>query len=151
MTAERFSLDTNILVYAADRLAGDKHQRAVDLLYAAAALDCVLTVQCLAEFFRVVTRKNTLPVKTAVALIEDWRIQFPVAAADGAALSAAIEQVARGHLAFWDALLLETARTAGCQILLSEDFQQGRSYGGVVVLDPLRAPVPARLARLLGR
>jgi predicted nucleic acid-binding protein len=151
MTAERFSLDTNILVYAADKLAGDKHHRAVDLLFAAAALDCVLTVQCLAEFFHAVTRKAALPVRAAAALVEDWRIQFPVVAADGAALSAALDQVARRRLGFWDALLLETARAAGCKILLSEDFQHGRSYGGLLVLDPLRVPVPAQLARLLSR
>ena len=151
MTADRFSLDSNVLVYAADKLAGDKHQRAVDLLFAIAVLDCVLTVQCLAEFFHVVTRKATLPVKVAAALVEGWRIQFPVVAADGAVLSAALDQVARRHLGFWDALLLETARAAGCGILLSEDFQHGRNYGGLLVLDPLRVPVPARVTQLLGR
>ena len=51
MTAERFSVDTNILVYAADAKAGAKHERAVALLHAAAGADCVLTVQALAEFF----------------------------------------------------------------------------------------------------
>ena len=150
MTAERFSIDTNLLVYAADSKAGAKHEHAVALLHAAAGADCVLTVQALAEFFHAVTRRAGMPVKAAAALVEDWRIQFPVVGAEGPQLSAALAQVTRHRLAFWDALLLETARAAGCRVLLSEDFQHGRSYGGVVVLDPLREPASARLQRLLG-
>ena len=44
MTAERFSVDTNILVYAADAKAGAKHERAVALLHAAATAVCVPTM-----------------------------------------------------------------------------------------------------------
>ena len=146
----RFSIDTNILVYAADTGAGAKHARAVALLHDAAAADCVLTVQALAEFFHAVTRKAGMPVKAAVTLVEDWRIQFPVAVAEGPQLSAALVQVTRHRLAFWDALLLETARAAGCQVLLSEDFQHGRSYGGLVVLDPFHAAAAERIQRLFG-
>jgi predicted nucleic acid-binding protein len=150
MTAERFSIDTNLLVYAADASAGVKHEQAVALLHAAVAADCILTVQALAEFFHAVTRRAGMPVKAAAALVEDWRVQFPIVGAEAAHLSAALAQVTRHHLAFWDALLLETARAAGCRVLLSEDFQHGRSYGGLVVLDPLREPSSARLQRLLG-
>jgi predicted nucleic acid-binding protein len=150
MMAERFSIDTSLLVYAADAKAGTKHEQAVALLHAAAAADCVLTVQALAEFFHAVTRGAGMPVKAAAALVEDWRIQFPVVGSEGPQLSAALTQVTRHRLAFWDALLLETVRAAGCRVLLSADFQHGHSYGGLVVLDPLREPAGARLQRLLG-
>lgn len=147
---ERFSIDTNILVYAADAAAGAKHERAVTLLHDAAAADCVLTVQALAEFFHAVTRKGGMPAKTAAALVEDWRIQFPVSGADGPQLAAALAQATRQRLTFWDALLLETARAAGCRILLSEDFQHGRDHGGLVVLDPFLSAAAPRVQRLLG-
>ena len=58
MMAERFSLDTDILVFAADSKAWAKHARAVALLHGAAAADCVLTVQVLAEFFHAVTHSG---------------------------------------------------------------------------------------------
>ena len=32
MSAERYSIDTNILVYAVDRREGDKHLRALDII-----------------------------------------------------------------------------------------------------------------------
>ena len=149
MTAERFSLDTNILVYAADRSAGAKHEGAIRLLHAAAACDCHLTLQALAEFYHAVTRRGGMPAEAAAAIVEDWMIKFPVVAAEAAQFTAALKQVAAHRLAFWDALLLETARAAGCSVLLSEDFQHGRSYGGLLVLDPFRHPAPARLQRLL--
>ena len=148
MTIERFSIDTGILIHAADNTAGAKHERAVALLHAAAAADCLLTVQSLAEFHHAVTRRGGMPAKAATALVEDWLAQFPIAVAEAGELSAAAKQVARYRFGFWDALLLETVRAAGCRILLSEDFQHGRDYAGVLVLDPLRRPVPARLQPL---
>jgi|SRR6516225_10119010 len=149
MMAERFSLDTDILVSAADSKAGAKHARAVALLHGAAAADCILTVQVLAEFFHVATRGG-VPAKAAAALVEDWRIQFPVVGAEAPELAAAIGQAARRQAAFWDGLLLETLRAAGCRILLSGAFQHGRSYGGLLVLDPFHAAASRRLQRLLG-
>ena len=149
MMAERFSLDTDILVLAADSKAGAKHARAVALLHGAAAADCILTVQVLAEFFHVVTRGG-VPAKAAAALVEDWRIQFPVVAAEAPQLSAAIDQAVRRRAPLWDGLLLETLRAAGCRILLSGAFRHSSSYCGLVVLDPFHAAASQRLQRLLG-
>jgi predicted nucleic acid-binding protein len=149
MMAERFSLDTDILVAAADSKAGAKHARAVALLHGAAAADCILTVQVLAEFFHAVTRAG-MPAKAAAALVADWRILFPVVAAEGPQLAAAIDQAARRRASFWDGLLLETLRAAGCRVLLSGAFPHGRSYGGLLVLDPFHAAASQRLQRLLG-
>ena len=72
MSGERFTLDTNILVYAADHLAGAKHELAIELMDRAMARDCVLTVQSLAEFYHAATRKGIVPVREAAGLIRDW-------------------------------------------------------------------------------
>ncbi|MBM3569407.1 MAG: PIN domain-containing protein [Alphaproteobacteria bacterium] len=57
---EFFSLDTNILVYAADSLSGERHRRACDVIDRAARGPCLLAVQALAEFVRATTRKGLL-------------------------------------------------------------------------------------------
>ena len=44
-------LDANVLVYAADRTAGERHERTLHILDRAARRDCVLTLQALGEFF----------------------------------------------------------------------------------------------------
>lgn len=146
----RFSLDTNILVYAVDRDAGERHERSRVLLAQVARADCVLTVQALAEFFHATTRKNLLAPAGAGAFVRGWLDVFRVAVADGASVIEAMDAVAEHRLSFWDAMLWATARQAGCSAILSEDMQDGRRLGGVEFVNPLPDGATARLDRLLG-
>ena len=75
MTATRlwFTFDTNILVYAADRTAGRRHDVAKDLLGRARESNCVLTLQGLSEFFFAATRKGKLSLAEATALTNAWQ------------------------------------------------------------------------------
>jgi len=150
MTANlRFTLDTNILVYATDSNAGLRHRKAQTLIRRAADSDCILLLQALAEFCRVAIGKSGLAIKDAGRIVQAWRDVFPVYCADAAALVDAMEAVDVHNLAFWDAMLWATARRAGCRAVLSEDFQDGRELGGVVFLNPLAAPSSPLLDDLL--
>ena len=40
----------------------------------------------------------------------------------------------------WDALIVETARDAGCDVLLSEDMQHGFYWGGLTIINPFKLP-----------
>lgn len=146
----RFSLDTNILVYAVDRESGERHDRSRALLGRAARRDCILTVQALAEFFHATTRKNLLPLARASAFVRNWLDVFQVASADTVALVDAMDAVAEHRLSFWDAMLWATARQSGCSAILTEDMQDGRRLGGVEVINPFTADSAARLEPLLG-
>jgi predicted nucleic acid-binding protein len=42
----------------------------------------------------------------------------------------------QAKLDYWDGLILATAEQAGCHYLLSEDFQPGKHYGTVTVVNP---------------
>ena len=145
----RFSLDTNILVYAVDRDAGERHDRSRALLGRAARCDCVLTVQALAEFFHATTRKNLLPFPRAGAFVRSWLDVFQIASADTAALVDAMDAVEEHRLSFWDAMLWATARQSGCSALLSEDMQDGRRLSGVEIINPFTADAADRLGPLL--
>ena len=125
----RFSLDTNILIYAVDRDAGERHKRAKEIVARAALHDCVLTVQALAEFFHATTRKNLLALSHAGTFVRDWIDVFRVVSATDTAFLNAIEGVEEHRLAFWDALLWATARQSGCSALISEDMQDGSPPG----------------------
>ena len=135
----RVSFDTNILVYAADLRAGPKHRPAVELMHRARGRDCVLCLQSLAEFFHAVTRKGVMTANEAQRLIDEWRAVFPVRAASEQNLAEAMKAHRRHGFPFWDAMLWATAHEAGCRILLSEDFQDGRVVGGLRFVDPFRA------------
>jgi predicted nucleic acid-binding protein len=39
---------------------------------------------------------------------------------------------------FWDALVLASANAAGCGLFLSEDLNDGQTYGSVKVINPFR-------------
>ena len=150
MTARaRFSLDTNILVYAVDRDSGERHRRSVELVGRAARRDCVLTLQALAEFFHATTRKALLTPSHAGDFVRDWLEVFEVAAANESALVDAMNAVDEHRLSFWDALLWATARQAGCSAVVTEDMQHGRRLGGVAFIDPFAADAATLMAPML--
>lgn len=90
----RFTLDTNILVYAVDRAAGKRHNQAVALIHRLPGRDCVLTLQSLAELFCTLTSaKQGIPPARAADIVQQWRDKLPVVAADNAYLTDAINAV----------------------------------------------------------
>ncbi len=140
----RVSFDTNILVYAADISAGAKHAHALELLDRAERADVILVLQSLAEFFHATTRRKLLSHGAATQFIVDWSAVFPVIAAAPVDLSGAINAVSQAGLSFWDAMLWSAANSNDCDILLTEDFQDGRRLGRVQFVNPFD-PANARL------
>jgi predicted nucleic acid-binding protein len=138
MTGQRFSIDTNILVYSIDKDAGSKHEHTRDLVDALADRDCVLTLQALAEFFHAVTRKGKMPEDEAAAMVHDWMELFPVTTADARGLNQAIQLRNEHGFAFWDAMLVQAARAAGVTRLLTEDMQDGRTIGVLRLENPFK-------------
>lgn len=141
MSADRQFIDTNVLVYAHDVTAGDKHSRACTLLEELwdTRQGC-LSVQVLQEFFVTSTRKipKPLDVTAAAQVVGDlahWHLHAP-AAAD---VLAAIDIHRRTGASFWDAMILRSAKELGCQVLHSEDLNPGQDYEGVRVSNPFHA------------
>jgi predicted nucleic acid-binding protein len=131
------SFDTNILVYAADRLAGERHRRAFELLQRAMRRQiCLQPLQSFTEFFHVVTRKSGVDPAAATTLIDSWIGAVTVEAAEVADLTSAMRAVREYRLAFWDAMLWATVRRAGVLLMISEDFQDGRLLEGVRFANP---------------
>jgi predicted nucleic acid-binding protein len=149
MASQRFSLDTNILVYAVDRDAGERHEAARSIMLRAAQADCLLTLQALGEFFHAVTRKQHLTPQAAQSFVDNWREVFPVTAAGEQALVDAMQSVHEDKLSFWDAMILATASEASCAVLLTEDMQAGRVIDGVEIVNPFAPEAAARLERLM--
>jgi len=68
------SFDTNILVYAVDNTAGERHAIAADLIERSIRHGgCVQTLQSLAEFFSAVTRKASIAPDLAATFIKGWQ------------------------------------------------------------------------------
>lgn len=131
----RFSLDSNVLVYTADSRDPARHSSAIEIMARAARCDCVLVPQSLAEFFHAVTRKRLAPYKDAVDQVRDWIDLFSITPGTSpAALLIAIDAAISGRFQFYDALLLATAREAGCRAVVSEDMASGAELDGLRVV-----------------
>ncbi len=93
----RFPLDTNILVYAADKTGGDRHVMSEDLVNQASSVDCVVMVQALGEFIHSTTRKRgMLDAAKAIAYVNRWRGAFTIASANESSLADAMRAY-KGH------------------------------------------------------
>lgn len=133
----RFTLDTSILVYAADSDAGDRHRIALDIVRRLRGADCVITLQALAELFRTLTGpKHRVDPARAAAVIARWQDALPVVAADALSLTDAMDAVIHHGWSFWDAMIWATAKRHGCRWLFTEDGQEGRILGGVTLVNP---------------
>lgn len=135
MSDERFSLDTNILIYAHTDV-GSKHRLAIEIIERASKQDCHLTLQALSEFYAAITRKGIMRPADAASQIEDWLLLFPVLAPTAAAVRAALAHAAAGRASYWDALLVATAAEGGCTSVLSEDMAGGARLGTVAIVNP---------------
>jgi predicted nucleic acid-binding protein len=136
-------VDTNILVYAHDRSAGVKHQRAQRLLEQLwDSGQGVLSTQVLQELCINLRRKisHPLPVDELRLLIRDYATWEVVTNTSESVLQA-LDIELRYKTSFWDALILQAAESSGATILYTEDLATGQRYRTVQVVNPLIQPI----------
>jgi predicted nucleic acid-binding protein len=134
-------VDTNILIYAHDRLAGHRHERARRLVQSLWDNgQGVLSTQVLQELCVNLRRKLTrpLPIDEIRRVIRDY-LSWEIVVNTSDAIIQALEIEVRYKTSFWDALILQAAEQSGASILYSEDLATGQRYGGVQVVNPLLA------------
>lgn len=141
MSDKRF-VDTNILVYAHDRSAGNKHIRAQKLIEE--LWQCgfgALSTQVLQEFCAAIQRKpaQSLGTDELRELIQDYS-KWEIVVNTPESVVRALELQSRYQLSFWDALILQAADECGAAVIYSEDFSHGRIYGSVRAANPFDAP-----------
>lgn len=137
-TSGRTFVDTNVLLYAYDRSAGEKHRIAREHVRELwESRDGVISTQVLQELYVNVTRKVPTPLTPARArdLLRDygaWRVE----GVHVETVLRASEIHERHRLAFWDSLVVATAAQAGAHTLLTEDLNPGQRIEGVRVVSP---------------
>src|SRR5208283_38987 len=137
--AEKYFVDTNILIYAHDRSAGLKHDRArqlVERLWTSG--QGVLSTQVLQELCVNLRRKAEIPVPVDEIrrLIQDY-LSWEIVVNSPEAVIHALEIEVRYKTSFWDALIVQAAEQSGAAVLYSEDLAGKQSYGTVRVVNPL--------------
>jgi len=137
MSDKQVFVDTNILIYAHDRDAGDKYRTAravVESLWHRPILPSV-SIQVLQEFYVNLIRKNVKAsdVRDTVVNYLEWDVIHN----DRKLLLEGMRLQDKLSISFWDALIVASAKTAKAKELWSEDLNPGQNYEGVVVVNPL--------------
>jgi predicted nucleic acid-binding protein len=141
-------VDTNVLVYRFDSRFPDKQRLATDVLRSGIAdASVVVPHQAIVEFVAVVTRpldgaEPLLDAADARREAEELLSQFDVVYPDQELVRIALRGAAAYQLSWFDAHLWAYAERFGLDELLSEDFQHGRLYGTVEIVNPFLATEP---------
>lgn len=146
----RVALDTNVLAYAEGVNGADQRGPALDLVQRLPQEATIIPVQVLGELFNVLVRKGGKSRAKAREALLSWRDTFPVIETSPAIMLAAADLATDHRFGIWDAVVLSAASEANCRLLLSEDLQEGFTWGGVTVVNPFASPRHALLGALLG-
>lgn len=135
---QREFVDANVLVYAFDSSAAGKQQSAQQLLERLweSGTGC-LSIQVLQEFFVTITKKvpTPLPVDDAKARIREFAA-WTVFAPKADDVVAAIDLQTQAKIGFWDAMVVLGAAESDCDVLWTEDLNDGQTLRGVRIRNP---------------
>jgi len=135
-------VDTNVLVYRFDPRFPGKQSAATELLRAGIADDSIrIAHQAIIEFVAAVSR----PVDAEHPLLEsadarreaeELLSQFEVIYPNAEVVRTALRGMAAYSLSWFDAHMWAYAEVFGLTELVTEDFQAGRLYGSVRIVNP---------------
>lgn len=140
MNGNKVFVDTNVIVYAYDKDAGDKHRLAADIMKDLwhSGLGTIST-QILQEFFVTLTRKISVPMDISVVRETMRRLsKWDVLLIDVDTIIRATELQERYKYSFWDSLIIASAITCGAKTLLSEDLADGQIIEGLTIENPFK-------------
>jgi predicted nucleic acid-binding protein len=135
-------VDTNLLVYRYDFRFRAKQAIAIEVLRQGLTHSSIIMPhQALLEFVSVASRPmrdGTVLLRPEEARREAGEMlrQFPILFPNENVFQTALRGVAAHQLAWFDAHLWAYAESFGLGELLSEDFQDGRRYGRVLIRNP---------------
>ena len=138
MRGDRFFVDTNVILYTYDITNPHKRERAemwLQWLWENAAGS--LSWQVLQEFYWNAVGKfgaNPQIVRSHVAFLTNWN---PPDITLGL-LERAWFWTDAAQITFWDAMIVAAAERIRCRWLLTEDFQTGRAFGTITVVNPFQ-------------
>jgi len=136
---DKYFIDTNVFVYCFDDSTPEKKVRALALI--AEALQSgngVISWQVIQEFLNVSTRKFLVPLKPEDAKLYLNKVLHPLCHVfpDLDLYNAALDIFEKTRFSFYDSLIIAGAQRGGCNILYSEDLNNGQQVNGVKILNP---------------
>jgi len=135
---DKVFVDTNILVYAHDLDAGNKHDQAAEIVSQLwESRNGVLSTQVLQEFYVTLTRKvsSTLSKLEARKLVQKYS-HWHLVLNDTSIIIQASEIEESNNISFWDALIVSAAYSQNVPTILTEDLNHGQIIEGIFIKNP---------------
>ncbi len=124
-------LDSNTLVYWVSTDAA-KASRSEELLHAGGTI----SVQVLNEFVNVTRRKLRFAVTEVEIFLRAIRASCEVVPVTVAVHERGLALAKAHGFQTYDAMIVAAAQLSGCEVLLSEDLQDGRVIDGLTIRNP---------------
>lgn len=131
---DKVFIDTNVLIYGYSEDEPDKQQRAIDCVRSGEAW---ISTQVLNETINVLKRKFSLSYSQIRDAVQELSEGFPIILVSVNTIEMALNLAERYQYSYFDSLILASALEAGCQILYSEDLQDGqRIENQLMIVNP---------------
>jgi predicted nucleic acid-binding protein len=137
----RFFLDTNVFVYSFERTEPAKASRAAELIRdGLETRKGIISYQVVQEFFDIAINRFVSPMSAFAAEEYLGTVFRPLLAVHSspALFISALQLHHRHHLSWYDSLIVGAALEANCEILYSEDLQDGRRFDALKITNPFR-------------
>jgi predicted nucleic acid-binding protein len=131
-------IDTNVLIYSTGIDGSPKAVAAYAVLKALSDNESgTVSTQVLSEYANTMLRLYSRAARQDVAHdLDDLRGTWPVLTVTETTVIDAVRGALEHGMSFYDAQLWATARLAGIDVVLTEDFTDGRVVEGVRFVDP---------------
>jgi len=128
----RIFADTNLFVYAESQ-DRNKSEQALAIIQRSP----VISTQVINETVNVLTRKYGFTLPEAHDIASSLLDLCEIVAVDAFTVRKAIDLAARYSISHWDSLIVAAALLANCDILYSEDMQDGQIFDDrLTVINP---------------
>lgn len=147
----RIALDTNVLVYFDDEADVVRRAAVRQVVARLPADSVVIPAQVMAEFARVLLHKQGYSPSEVQSLLTRWSKAYEVVETSLGIIASAVDLNSEYPISFWDAVVLSSATSANCQILLTEDMDHGWMWSGVTIVNPFEEPMHPLLEQALAQ
>ncbi len=141
-------IDTNVIVYAEGVNDPERQAAALVLLSGIPRDQIVISVQVVGELFNVLTKRGVAREQARQRALF-WKESLAIRETSLPLMDVAMRFATEHRVRIWDALILAAAAEARCDLLLSEDFQDGFAWRGVTVVNPFAEKPHKLLAKLM--
>ncbi len=142
MSGDRYFVHSKVFLYIFDKASPAKRARAEAWLAWLWENACgALSWQVVQEFYWNVLRKYGATPEQArsyVKVMSEWN---PPEVTLGL-IERAWHWTDQAQVPFWDAMIVAAAERTKCRFLLSEDFQSGRQFDSITILNPFQSSPP---------